>query len=833
MATWKKVLVSGSAIEVLNITASNIPDAGGTSGDFLIIDGDGKILKTGSAGGGDSIFNNQGTFYDTENSLKITGSTLQQAPSAVATTAVQSDDRYAFMVSESAHFYNHNVGVPTSNAWNSSLDGSYFNNFNSNTDVSEILRFVAGLLSASAPDASPNTRTFALPSKTSFNTTTGTRGSSTFPEGNIPQGTTDDDVIYTITKGFSSYGKKLFENITSNIYINPEYNIKYTSNAGGSTTVSSDALDTDLIGFGLKTSPGIQVKITQNRFWDHNGTSFTLAESIPGSGGANSASIHLFNNSTLDSTNEGIEINTISTANPAVIPSAYIDGKFTSLLAEPANSSLFFGGNNVGGYSSQSISSSGWYQITPFFTIYTGSQTADQAYFLNTTALETTIFWAPIGQSGIFSTLTSQLSNDVSFSNNLITSASFTSRSLSGAPYLNGAEYTYSVTASNAFKPLYSNDATLTGESISVSDFAEDSTNGTDINTGDFLTSGFTALTQNSTTGEITAGGIAFEGTTDQNGSVPNIDTVIHLEKTETLNFGGSLNGTDTNTQLITSNAVNDEVDVTFTVQKITTTGAEGASTYTFSHRPHLAGAFGQNVDSGSMLLFASADGQDTSTQSTTQGVEKFTGEANRRIIGDCTSVSELSNQFDSGSYLSNSTPRDLQVKPGYLVIPGSTYGYWYPAGYYSSTNYYWYLREFDFGTPGGPSSLTISLTGASTTPTITGLNDTSTSNTLSIGFIFESGISAGAGGRTNIVDITKATVSDVANGNSNPFTSNINLVGWVGGTSYSSGTANIVFSEAAGTTINNTYSKVWALVRMRGTAGGSNGLENLQLTLS
>jgi len=62
-------------------------------------------------------------------------------------------------VSQSISASNINAGNPTSNQWQSNLTGSYFNNFTQNTDVSEILRFVAGLLSQSAPDASPNTKT--------------------------------------------------------------------------------------------------------------------------------------------------------------------------------------------------------------------------------------------------------------------------------------------------------------------------------------------------------------------------------------------------------------------------------------------------------------------------------------------------------------------------------------------------------------------------------------------------------------------------------------------------------------------------------------------------
>ena len=53
-------------------------------------------------------------------------------------------------------------GYPTSNPWGTSLEGSYFNNFDNTTHVSEILRFMSGVLSHSldVSDASPNTKTY-------------------------------------------------------------------------------------------------------------------------------------------------------------------------------------------------------------------------------------------------------------------------------------------------------------------------------------------------------------------------------------------------------------------------------------------------------------------------------------------------------------------------------------------------------------------------------------------------------------------------------------------------------------------------------------------------
>ena len=106
--------------------------------------------------------------FNTTSSLQVSGSTLQQSPyTATGANITQSNagtgggsNLYAMVVSESVWHYNANVGVPTSNAWGSSgLGGSYFENFDQNTNISEILRFVAGLLSSSAPNSSPNTKT--------------------------------------------------------------------------------------------------------------------------------------------------------------------------------------------------------------------------------------------------------------------------------------------------------------------------------------------------------------------------------------------------------------------------------------------------------------------------------------------------------------------------------------------------------------------------------------------------------------------------------------------------------------------------------------------------
>lgn len=840
MATWKKVLVSGSAIEVRNITASNLPESTAGSDKLVVIDtATGRLAYTSSGAGGGGIFTNQGNYYDTGNTLKVTGSTLLSAPAANNIIATQSAARYAFLVSESAHFYNHNVGYPTSNAWKTSLEGSYFNNFDSNTDVSEILRFVAGLLSSSAASPLPNTRAIDQFTATENNKTTVTLGeSSNFPAGNIPIGHTDPHIQYIIDKGFTSTGSQLFGLVTSTTKIKSNnYYITYATDTNDSTSNSSDGgTDPQLIGFGGIGAPAVAIKLTQNIFFDNDGTSWTLIDSTT------TGSSHFFRNSNPDTTAEGITLNTIPTAQPTVIPAAFIDGKATGLASNNGASVLFnSNGLNPEGVSSASISSSGFYNVRDNWTVYTGSQESSAA-LTRVNDNEKTIFYIPVGKTGhadgdVFSTLTSQLSTGISFGTDEVTSGSFTSRSLSGAPYLNGAQYTFSTSASNAFYPLYTADSTITSEGVTDNFTSSPSTNGSDIsNITDFERSGWTAATQNAA-GVINSAGVVYNGGTDQNGSVPNINSVIHLKKTETLDFGGNFTGGDkTNTTLTTSDATSDTFNATFTVQIINSSGAENESTKTFTQRPHLAGHFGQPASSGSMLLFGSADGQDESDTQVNNQDEKFLGEKYRRAISDCATAGDLENAFDSGSALSKSSPRDAQVKPGYLVIPGSSFGYWYPSSYYNSANYYWYLREFDFGTPGSQGSLTVTITGAQSTPSsLTALTDTSTADSLSIGIIFESGIGAGSGGNTEVIDLTRpgSATTGIATGDSNPFSSDINVKGWVGGSAYSSNSSQIILSDPANLILNNTNNKVWALVRLRGTALSSNGLENIQISYS
>jgi hypothetical protein len=147
------------------------------------------------AGSGGGIFELvSGTIYQSDGkNLQISGS----------------GGKYALEVSESINAYNINAGVPTSNDWQTNLDGSYFNNFTKDTDVSEILRFVAGLLSSSAANPTPNTKTYNSISENKTNTST-----SAAPSGYIPNDNDINDLTYLIDKGWASVGGTLFSGKT-------------------------------------------------------------------------------------------------------------------------------------------------------------------------------------------------------------------------------------------------------------------------------------------------------------------------------------------------------------------------------------------------------------------------------------------------------------------------------------------------------------------------------------------------------------------------------------------------------------------------------------------
>ena len=512
-----------------------------------------------------------------------------------------------------------NAGVPTSNQWQSNLEGSYFNNFTSNSDVSEILRFMAGLLSQSAPDASPNTKIYNSVSATPTSTNT-----TSIIGGYVPQDTTNNDILYLIDKGFATVGATLFPGKT--LYSNSSYAVNYTSVAGGSTLVSS-SVDAQLFGLGLLTSGGpTQFNVSGNINWfysDNNTETVT-----------NTSSSQALLSLSSFGTTSGLTLGKINTVNPLVIPPAYQDGKFAS---------VFSSGLYNGGRSFTSVSSSGWYHISASVGISSGS--ADYNF---KTATPNRIFWAPV------STINSNIGNNTpALGYYGLVALTATSRSLSGAPYLLTAGFTVSASVTGLFNPLYTSNT-------SIASFSE----------SDSLVtlSGITAVSTNGGTVQTSDAVYDSTGTTVRSvGSIPFRTDITKLTSSVAFSSG---NGGATNiaqTSLGTTS---------FSLLTRGVNNAGSTSTVNTDTVPYFeAGTFGQPSASGSMAYYGRTS-QTYDGGSLTGQTEAFTGEAYRIQLTDAvTTFTGLA--WDNGYGLYNLGGKDLQVKPGYLVKPGGSYKYW------------------------------------------------------------------------------------------------------------------------------------------------------------
>lgn len=159
----------------------------------------------------------------------------------------------------------------------------------------------------------------------------------------------------------------------------------------------------------------------------------------------------------------------------------------------------------------------------------------------------------------------------------------------------------------------------------------------------------------------------------------------------------------------------------------------------------------------------------------------------------------------------------DLQVKPGYVVKPGGTYGYWLtnPS---STSDYKYYIRKF-------------TTSGTKTTMTITAgqvLSDwqTSGSNSVAALVLFESSVSGSTASGTPLTtarfyDPTKTISNFVGNltantDGQNPFGSTIALYGNTGG-SLASTTYTMPVRNADGIYVESVYNEVYVIVRYKG----------------
>jgi len=738
---WIYVTPSGST-EGYNsaIIIAGPPNTGSVGNELGLTAG--RIMKaTGDDHIGSSLMRETGSAMAIDGTLSITGSNLLSSPDGTVT------NKYSVVTSQSAWHYSDNVGYPVgANQWGAGLNGSYFNLFTPNTDTSTILRFVAGLLSSSAPAPTPNTKTYG--SLTNNNPSF----SNSSISGYVPQDISGSDLLYLNNKGFANTGSTIFNGVgTVYTTLNPTYT--FSSVFGGSTTVSSSA-DPQLFGLGatgltFNVSGGLNWRFDDNFIQTSTATSSSQALLI--------------------SPASGLTVTEIPTANPAVIPNAFQDGKFVNIF-----SSTFFNG----GRSLTSVSSSGWYHVSASIGYSTGSS---QYTTFNTNFNK--VFAAPIS-SIVIPTQT------ISFTQSVVT-ATATSRSLSGAPYLQGATWTYSITSSGVFEPLYFGNSTI----FSISD-------------DNALVAIGGTTSQVMSGGTISGTSLVFSTSSVQRttGTIP-FRTDI-LQSTNTSTFSTTTGNTN----------IGQTSTLSPTTYNITTTSynrSGGTSTTGSIILFHSASTFGQPLASGSMGYYGSAQGYDAGTLTGT--TENFTGENSRVQITDAALSGSYTTagKFTTGSYVTdNLTDLDLQVKPGYLVRPGGSYKYWLPTPTYTGGRagggtYKYYARAFRV--TDNKASLTIATTGGT-------LGNWYTTSDYAVLVLFQSVWDIT--GTPNVWDPTVNNSNSLIAGGVarddqyNPFNTAINIYG-VG--QVPSTPSSIAFNDTAKQFVNTTYPNYILLFRYKG----------------
>jgi hypothetical protein len=648
-----------------------------------------------------------------------------------------------------AELANHFNGDPVSNEWQSGLQGSYFNNFTNITYTSEILRFIAGLLSASAPDASPNTRTFGNISRTTSN-----NGTSTI-SGYVPQGYTGADITYIVNQGFATAGTTLYTGKT--VYNNSSYSNVYTSTAGGTTVVSS-SVDAQLFGMGVLNSGN------PNTIFVSGTLTFKYEPTNTGGVTQTSQSQQLITVSSFGTTN-GVTLARINTANPAVIPPAYQDGKFASIFT----SGLY---NN--GVSFTSVSSSGFYHISSSVVIASGSS----QYGTPQNSFER-FFWAPTANVSL-------ATQTITFTNKASGSITATSGTLSGAPYITSATYFVGTQVNGVFNPLYNSVA---------STLAAMSEDGTSVTLSAAAGSGSSAVLSGANINTANAVFASDLSAVRSTGTVP--------YETDIIKLSGSLSLSPTSGQ--TNIGATSVSPTSFTVTTTAYNRSNSTTTDTQSIPFHTPGTFNQPSASGSAAYF----GFPTVTTETAT-TEAFTDER-LRITLDDNILSFTGTSFSSGS---NLTANDLQIKPGFLVEPGGTRRYWYPSSF--GNQYKYYVRRFK--RTSSIASFTINIG-----QTLVAWNDTSTTNGVSMAIVFESAVNGQNGlTRTRLFDPVSTTgliTSNIAanTAGTNPFGSAIDYfgirIGSVSGTTYTVeiSNANAVFMNGT------TYDEFYVILRYNG----------------
>jgi len=649
---------------------------------------------------------------------------------------------------------------------------------------------MSGVMSHSldVADAAPNTFTFA-----SVDSNENSLGSTDSISGVLPTNYTalsNNTLNYLVTKGFVSVGSTIFNGISVYHDNGSTYSVDFDSNKGGSSIISSSA-DSELFGLGGLTSGGatvFKVRVIASQSFSDNASNSAPDES---SNTFTTRSLLELSNSSFGTSN-GLTVAKINTNVPAVIPAAFQDGKFVNVGGSSMSGTLTRK-YHASKTSFTSVSSSGYYR---FHDLKVGIATGSSGAFTFVNGSTKNRFWAPVDQ------IESDIgTNSLSDTGTTHRSLTVVSRSLSGVPYMTGSTYELSSKITGLFSPMFIASTTLvdmTAASVGV---------GSATITGDTVsTSGGTVQTS----GKV----FQSDGTTGVNSGVPRHDDLVLVTASIVYDGGSSTNIQQTGTS-----------DSSFTVATKARNRNNSQSTLdTQTINYHTQGTFGQVTASGSLAVYDRPQGYDGGSLTGTS--EAFSGEDfriknNNNVLGFNGEASDTNYNVSQSGANRILGENDLQVKPGFLVNPGGSFRYWYPANY-GSGSYKYYIRRFQ--TSGTKTQLTLNVG-----TTLVNWRAT-TDDSIAAALLFKSSASgsgnrggAGAFSRARLFDPTETTsnlisssVEHQSDDHLNPFSHSFDLFGNTGG-NLASTTYTVPLRNADGMFLDASDNEFYVILRYKG----------------
>ena len=785
--------------------------------------------------------------------MKYIGKEIRRKSLTISGSSTLTVDRGVDSGSTAIYTNNIQNGYPTSNPWGVNLEGSYFNNFDNTTHVSELLRFIAGAMSHSldVSDAAPNTKYWNTVSTSHTEGSTTSKSTllngvlgSTYENARLSKAWTGSAFIDMGETGSYKAALDYFElkgwvqssdrgNSSDDVGTNPLHgsyasrigstiltqathgtnNFTIAANAGGSTNAGTFS-DANYFGFGSLTSGGATaytVRVLASHSFSDN-----YSDSTPDQNSTfTTSSVFDYTISSFGTSN-GLTLSKIVTNVPAVIPSAYQDGDFGS-VAGPISGRFYTGGATT----ATSVSASGYYATND---VVVGVKSGSQSDFMYKDGSDsaTKFYFYYSGSTDI----TNSQPTAVVTSSAQITAFAATSRSLSGAPYVltNTYTVTFDSEVSKSFDPGYGY-----GSSVLVNSNTTDTWE----NIGSTTLSNTTCTVNNSgvsSTGANTYVIDRTKSTKRTSSETPHISDIAVVSSSLSFTL-------DSNTENVGQNrSSNDSLNYSLVFRargrNWKNTAVDGSSGTISLYDSVL---FDQPVSSGSMAVYSRAQGYDAGSLTGTS--ETFSGEDYRiKLTNDV--VGFNGDAFDVTMNLSRSIDtrvigeQDLQVKPGYLVNPGGDYGYWFPENY-GSGSYKYYIRRFQ--TSGTKTSMTVNLNNN----TLVNWKAT-TNDKIACALLFKSSAS-GSGensalSRARIYDPSETTSNLISSSiahqtdfHLNPFSDAIDLYGNTGG-SVGSNTYTIPMRNSDGMYLDDNDNELYVIVRY---TGDPTPLDDITLTFS